>query len=154
MTQRNTKRNILRRERGIGMAESAASLAILLPLVVTLIFAILEISYAFFLESTMTEAARHAARDLAIAYGVNPSVTSSRTMQNSMVFDNIRITNVINNSQQFDNPVFSTTTDPATVTVRVRYLSNQYGLPAFPNADPLHLGSNFQISATSTYRLE
>lgn len=144
----------LRAARGISLAESTAAISLLLPLVITLIFVILEISMSFFIDSSLSEAARHAARDLAIAYGVNPSVATSRTMQNSMVFDNIRIRNMINSSSQFDNPVFTTATDPATVTVTVRYLSNQYGLPAFPNADPLRLGSNFQIVATCTYRLE
>lgn len=139
---------------GIGLAESTASLSLLLPVIITLVFVILEISMSFFIQSTLSEAARQAARDLAIAYGVAPSVTSSRTMQNTMVFDNIRIANVVNSSEQFDDPVFSTATDPATVTVNIRYASNQYGLPAFPSTDPLHLGSDYLISASCTYRLE
>ncbi len=147
-------KNRKRDQRGFGMAETAASLSIMLPLVVTLIFVILEVSYAFMLESTLSEASRQAARDLAIAYGVNPLVATSRSLQNSMVFDSIRINNVLKNSQQFDTPVFQTTTDPATVSVQVRYLSNQYGLPAFPNPDPLHLGSKYQVVASSTCRLE
>jgi len=129
-------------------------MSLLLPLMITMIFVVLEASYAYTIRTSLAEGAREAARDLAIAYGQNPSVATDRSLQNSLVFDTIRITNMINSSTQFDDPVFNTASDPETVSVNVRYTSSQNGLPPFPNPDPLNLGSSFQISAQSTYRLE
>lgn len=140
--------------RAAALAEAAASLALLIPLVVVMIFTIMEVSYAYFLKSSLAECARRAARDMSIAYGVAPLIVSSRATQDLMVYNNIRLTNVLNDSRQFDDAAFSVSTDPATVTITVHYLSNKYGLPTFPYPDPLNLGINFQISATSTYRLE
>lgn len=145
---------IKRRERGMLLAEMTASIALMVPLVFVLIFVTMEISTAYFLRTTMAEGARTAARNLAIAYGQDPTITESRSQQNSQVFDNIRIKSVINASEQFDDPVFNTAVTPHTVAVTVRYLSDKYGLPQFPHPDPLHLGAKFQIVANATYRLE
>jgi hypothetical protein len=71
-----------------------------------------------------------------------------------LVFDTIRIHNIVNASSQFDDPVWSPGSTPPTVSVTVHYTSEKNGLPPFPNPDPLHLGSHFQLAATSTYRLE
>jgi hypothetical protein len=115
----------------------------------------MEASYAYLIKESMAQGARQAARDLSIYYGQNGSaIASNRTLQDSMVFDKIRITNMIKSSSQFANPVFQTTTEPLTVTVTCSYTGGQYGLPTFPNPDPLNLGSNITLSATSTYRLE
>lgn len=138
----------------VSIAEAAGALGLLLPLVVTMVFVVLEVSYAYFLKSSLSECARRAARDMSIAYGVSPLVANNRSTQDLMVYNNIRLQNVLNNSAQFDDAVFDLSEEPATYTVTVRYLSNQYGLPAFPYPDPLQLGSNYKISATSTYRLE
>ncbi len=141
-------------QHGVAITEAAAALTILLPLIFVIIFAALEAGYAYTLKSSLSEAARQAARDLAIAYGQNPTIAGDRTQENSLVFDSIRIRNVLNDSSQFDDPVWNTSGDPTTVQVTVRYLGGQFGLPTFPNPDPLHLGSHFQVTATSTYRLE
>jgi len=136
------------------LAEAAAALSVIVPVMVLIIFVTLEVSRAYFLSEILAQTARQGARNLAIAYGQQPGLANSRTLQNTMVFDNIRIHNVVNDSAQFDDPVFDTASDPATVKVNVRYLSNQYGLPSFPSPDPLKLGSRFVLSAESTYRLE
>ena len=94
------------------------------------------------------------ARELAVQYGVNPAIATSRTLQNSLVFDNIRVNNIINSSNQFSNPVWNTAAIPPTVAVTATYTSNQNGLPPFPNPDPLHLSNSFVINASSTYRIE
>jgi len=148
------KNKTIRQSRGVSIAEAAAALALLLPLIFTIIFVILEASYAYTIKNSLAEAARAAARDLAMAYGQNPGIATDRSLQNTQVFDTIRITNMVNDSSQFDDPVFQTAQDPMTVAVTVRYLSGQFNLPPFPNPDPLNLGSNFQITASSTYRLE
>lgn len=143
-----------RKTSGATIAESAASLVILLPLAIIIILVVLEASYAYLIRTSLTQAAREASRDLAIAYGQDPSIATSRSLQDAQVFSNIRIAKIVAANQQFDNPVFDTTGTPPTVSVTVRYLSNQYGLPPFPNPDPLNLGSSFVITATSSYRLE
>jgi len=136
------------------MAEAAAAIALLLPLLILVIFVVLEASYAYLIKNSLAQASREAARDLAVQYGQDPTIAGSRTLQNTQVFDKIRINKIVAASQQFDDPVFATGNDPPTVTVTVHYLSGQFGLPVFPNPDPLKLGANFKIDATSTYRLE
>jgi hypothetical protein len=143
-----------RRQTGVTIAECAASLSLMLPIVITLLFVVLEASYAYLIKNSMAEAARQAARDLSIAYAKNPQVASDRSAQNASVYNKIRIRNMINNSQQFDDAQFDTGSDPPTVSVKVRYLSGQFGLPTFPNPDFLNLGSRFRIDGDATYRLE
>lgn len=142
------------RRRGVSIVETAAAMSLLIPLIFALIYAVTEISYAYLLKSSLAQGARQAARDLAIAYGQNPAVAGSRSLQEAMVFQNIRINNIINSNAQFDDPVFNTGVSPHTVFVNVKYLGSQYGLPPFPNPDVLNLGSKFVITADSTYRLE
>ncbi len=153
MPQVSKKKIQVRRRSGATIAESAASLALLLPLTFMIIFAVLEASYAFMIKNSLSQGARRAARDLSIAYGEDPAIASSRALQETQVFDNIRIVNIINDSDQFDDPVWDTVGDPPTVTVNVRYQGGQYSLPPFPNPDPLGLGSTFIINAGSSYRL-
>src|SRR5271168_809739 len=111
------KSSIFKRKRGFAIVESAAAICVVLPLIFLVIFSVLEISYAYMLRSSLDSAARNAARDLAVDYGQDPTIATSRTQQDSLVFDSIRMTNVIANSAQFDNPVFDTTDSPPTVSV-------------------------------------
>src|SRR5579864_3578788 len=124
-----------RTNRGSSIAETAAAMSLMLPLTFALIFAVLEASYFYMLKSSLSQAAREAARDLSVAYAQDPTVATDRTLQNTMVFDHIRIQNVINSDLQFDNPVFQTANDPPTVSATVHYSGGQYGLPTFPNPD-------------------
>lgn len=143
-----------RKSRGTAIAEAAASMVIMIPLMVLLMFVTLEVSYACFVVSNLSQAAREGARALSIGYGGNPDISGDRGLQDSLVFDHIRIANIINDSAQFDNPVFQTGAVPHTVTVTVHYKSGQYGLPIFPYPDPLNLGQQFPLQAQHTYRLE
>ncbi len=106
------------------------------------------------LKSSLNDAARNAARNLSIDYGQNPSIAGNRSMEDTLVFDSIRINNIINSSSQFSDPTFDTASSPPVVTVTVKYKGGTYGLPPFPNPDPLGLGKNFQVSATASYSLE
>lgn len=144
----------LRKSKGAGIAETAAALVLLIPLVFLVLYVVLEASKAYFIKEGLSQGARQAARDLAIAYGHTGSIENSRLTQDNMVLSNIKINGVINDPQQFDDPVFNSSASPPTVTVTVRYTGGQYGLPTFPHPDPLNLGGNFNLSATSTYRLE
>jgi hypothetical protein len=142
------------RERGATIVETGASLAVFLPILLAMLFVVIEVSTAFLIKESLAQGAREAARALAVAYGNNPGIATSRSQQNAQVFDTIRIVNIIASSAQFSNPVFSPNANPPTVTVTATFTSNQNGLPQFPNPDPLHLGANFKLSSTSTYRLE
>jgi hypothetical protein len=142
------------RKKGSTIVETAASLLLYLPILVTFLFVIMEVATFFMIKETLAQGARQAARDLAVVYGSNPGIVNSRAQQNTLVFDTIRFYNIINASAQFSNPTFNPNSTPPTVTVSVSYTGNQFGLPPFPNPDPLHLGSNFVLNSTSTYRLE
>jgi len=142
------------RKKGSTIVETVASFVLYLPILVTFLFVIMEVATFFLIKETLAQAARQAARDLAVAYGSNHGIANSRTQQNTLVFDTIRFYNIINASAQFSNPTFNPNATPPTVTVSVSYTGNQFGLPPFPNPDPLHLGANFVLNSSSTYRLE
>jgi len=108
-----------RKSSGGSIVEAAAALTVILPVVVLLTFAVVEVSYAFLLKSSLSQAARQAARDLAVGYGRDPKVATSRSMQEQMAFDQVRIVNILTSSAQFEDPVFNTATTPHTVAVKV-----------------------------------
>lgn len=139
---------------GGSIVEAAAALTLLLPLVIITIFVTLEVSYAYLLKSSLSEAAREGARSLSIAYGLDPTVANSRSTANQKAFDKIRIYNIVNDSLQFSDPTWVTTGDVPTVSVVVTYKSGQYGLPKFPYPDPLHLAGRFELAGNATYRLQ
>jgi len=64
----------LRRQHGVSIAEAAAALSLLLPLMVCVLYVVLESSYAYLIKSSLTEAARQAGRDLSIG-----AITASST---------------------------------------------------------------------------
>ncbi|MBX9688088.1 MAG: pilus assembly protein [Candidatus Obscuribacterales bacterium] len=141
------------RRSGHATMELAASLLFIVPLVMVLLFAVLELVKAYAINSVLSEAARISSRQLAVLYPDNPTI-KQRSSQNALVFNQLCYGGVIANSAQFDDAVFNTAADPPTVTVTVRYLGGQYGLDPFPSYDPLGIGRNFKLSSTSIYRLE
>lgn len=143
-----------KRNKGAVLAESAAALSLMLPILITVLFVALEASYAYLIKYSLSEAAREAARDLSIAYGMDPTIAASRSSQDTQVFDHIRIKNMVNDSQQFENPTFNTAGTPRTVAVTVEYKGGSYGLPKFPYPDPLQMGNTLKIVGTSSYRLQ
>lgn len=142
------------RKRGAAIVDTAAALTLLLPVAMLMIYVAVEVSYAYLIKASLAQGARQAARGLAVAYGQNPLVANDRSLQESMVFDHIRLHNIISANEQFDNPVFDTTASPHTVYVLVHYRGGQYGLPDFPNPDPLGIRGYVQLNSDSTYRLE
>lgn len=129
-------------------------MVLLIPILFTVLFVVLEASKAYFIKESLSQGARQAARDCAVAYGSNNKIDGDRSLQDSFVFTNVKIPGVINDERQFDDAQFDANAVPPKVTVTVHYASGQYGLATFPNPDPLKLGNNFHLSATSTYRLE
>lgn len=146
--------NRTKERRGLVLAETAASMMILIPLLMIILFTIWEVSQAYFLKASLAQASRQAARQLAIAYGRDPDVATNRALQESLVLNQIRLPGVVADSSQFSLVSFQTDEVPHTVTVRTQYSSGAFGLAPFPMPDPLHLGSAFVPSAESTYRLE
>lgn len=142
-----------RRGSGATIVESAASLSLLLPLTVLIIFVALEVGYSYLIKTSLSHAARQAARELAVAYGADPTIAQNKSAQEA-VLSHVRIPNMVHDNQQFEQVTFDNSQSPHTVTVQVRYLSGKYGLPRFPNPDPLQMGERLQIASTATYRLE
>lgn len=141
-----------RSKKGVAIAEAAAALSIILPVIVLLSFVILEVSTYFLIKTSLSEAARKAARDLSVAYGADPSIAADPGKQED-VLEAIRLPNILQANEQF-TVVFDQKSSPHSVSVKTAYLGGKYGLQPFPNPDPLNLGLNLTISAASTFRLE
>ena len=139
------------RKRGITLVESVASMTVMIPILTSCAMVISEVTHAYVIKQGLQQSAREAARGLAAVYAESKMVDGSRSLQDQLVYDNVRSSNVVNASAQFDTAVFNTASSPPTVTVNVRYTSAQNGLSAFPLFDPLNLGSSFKINAEATY---
>lgn len=142
------------RARGASIAEFGAALVVLIPLAICLMLVAAEVTQAYLINAVLAQSAESAAREMAIQYASDSNIATSRSLQDSLVYDNIRNAGVINASEQFDQAAFSLDTDPKTVSVTVHYLSGQYGLAPFPFIDPLNIGSNFQLQGKATYRVD
>ena len=147
-----------KRKSGSAIIETAAVMVVMLPVFILVIFVALECCQAYMIMQALDQGAREAARNLAAAYASDKGITTDVVAQDTYGFDTVRIHNIINSSQQFGTPTWyipgDSTAEQPTVTVSVTYTPNQYGLPSFPNPDPLHIGKNFLLKSTSTYRLE
>ncbi len=144
----------IRTSRGSSIAEAAAAMGLMLPLIFIILYVIIEISQAYLIRQGLAESARSAARQLAVAYSQDNDIKVNRRLQNKLVFDSIRIPNVINSSAQFQNPVWDQSGNPPTVAVTVSYTGGSNGLPAFPSPDPFNLQDMFHLAASSVYRVE
>jgi hypothetical protein len=155
------------RSTGAYTVETAVSMVILIPLLITIVFVGIEACKGIAIMQALEQGARQAAHNLAVAYADHPTIVSNPSEQRTYGFDPVRIHGVIESSAQFDPPTWknvpgapgnpTTTIDPAspqTVSVTVSYTSGQNGVPAFPDIDPLHWAPNFNLKATSTYTIE
>lgn len=141
-------------EKGVSLVEFAVAVSLFLPLLISIIYVVLEASYMYTVKANLDVASRKAARELAIMYGTSKTNAQQPAASNP-VFTNTRIPNFVANNGQFDDPTFVTAPAPGTVTVTIHYPTNgAYGLPPFPNPDPLHIGSSFDLTSTSTFSLE
>lgn len=140
------------RSKGFTLAETAGAMTVMIPVIVAIFMAFTEVAQAFAIRQDLSQAAREAAYDMAVAYEKSSFVAANRSAQDA-VYSGIRKANVINANQQFDDAVFDFGSTPGSVSVTVHYTSNQNGLPAFPTFDPLNLGANFPLQATATYAL-
>lgn len=151
-TRRNPATN--KRKRGASLVEFAVALSLFLPLLISIIYVVLEASFMYTIKANLDVASRKAARELAIMYGTNKT-NAQQPKASNPVYTNTRIPNFVVDNNQFDDPTFSTAVAPGTVTVIVHYpTTGAYGLPPFPNPDPLNIGGNFDLTSTSTFSLE
>lgn len=147
-----------RRSRGAALTELGAALAVGLPLVIAILFIGLECSQYFVIKSNLDVACRQAARQLAIAYGKDPSIAQNNSQDSNTtianIYDGNKIPNFINDRHQFADPQFVGGT-PGTVTVTVSYpIDGSYSLAIFPNPDPLNLASSVRPISIATFALE
>lgn len=142
------------RNRSAGtLIELAASLTLIIPIVFFVLFATVEMTFAYLITNVLGVAAQISARDLALLYPTDPTVAKTKSSQDALVFDNIRHPGVVQSSEQFDDATFDTSADPPLVSVTVHYTSGNYGLPIFPT-ELLGLDKLIHLQATSVYRLE
>jgi Flp pilus assembly protein TadG len=143
-----------RNEKGSAIVEFGATLAWGLPVLTSILLMGVQLGLYTTANHQLATGAREAARALAIAYGQDNSIANNRTLQNTAVFDTIRKTGFINNTNQFANPVFTTHVNGAvtmtTVTVTVNMTSNQYGCANLGGVLPIPQ----TISQAETYRCE
>ncbi len=143
-----------KRQRGASLVEFAVALSLFLPLLISIIYVVLEASFMYTIKANLDVASRKAARELAIMYGTNKT-NAQQPKASNPVYTNTRIPNFVVNNNQFDDPTFATAVPPGTVTVTVHYpTGGAFGLPPFPNPDPLNIGSSFDLTSTSTFSLE
>ena len=152
----NQAKRMQRNQRGYVLAESAAALTILLPIVFVAAFVAIEVCQVFLILGGLNQSAYWAARQIAINYGNNPTAAQQATgsLGYNGVYSNVTFANIVNSSQQFQAPAFNIATSPGSVTVTCQFQSGQHNLPTFPYPDPLHLGSKFLLSSTATVDLE
>jgi hypothetical protein len=150
------RRNRTNRKSGVSLVEFAAALTLGLPLVIAILYVVLEASVYFAIRTNIDVAARNAARALAIEYGKDPTIAASPSGPKvQAVLTKIRIPGFVVNNGQFNTPTFDTAVSPSSVTIVCQYPSGgMYGLPKFPNPDPLNLGSSFKVISSATFATE
>jgi hypothetical protein len=143
-----------RRVFGAGLVEAAASVALLLPLFLVLLNVTAVVVHVYMIKGALTQASSRAAREMTIHYWKNNQIAKDRALQDSLVYDKLRIANVINDSAQFSNAQFDLAANPPVVSVTVTFAAGKYGLPSFPQPHLLNLNANFAITSTHTHALE
>lgn len=163
--RRGNRRQILRlrpRARGAVTAEFAAALVVFLPIVIIMGFVCYEVVIAFTIYNALNHCAQLGAMAISEAYGGDAGYATSITMQQN-ILQNITFANIVVNPNQYSvqfppSPQTATWTDLTgnvpEVVVTCTYAGGLYGLPPFPNPDPLHLGKTFILQAKASAYLE
>lgn len=148
-----SRRGTLTRKVDGMLAESVASLAIFLPILILVLVVYVQAAHAFGISRQMNRAAKLAARALAQEYRKDHSIATTSTMQQA-VFQKIRISKMVASNEQFAVPSggWNVNASPPTVTVTVSYLSG-IGDPPLPIFRPILCPAG-QIGSSATYRLQ
>lgn len=148
------RRSRLRSCRG-SLTETAASIAIILPIALIFGFVAWQVSQVYMIKTTLNMAAQQASRRLAINYGKDPTTARAFPEQ---TFAQIKHMGIVQSPDQFSIPLgtagWNENASPPTVTVQVEFQGGKYGLPPFPSPDPLGLGKDFKITGVGKSRLE
>jgi len=140
---------------GTAIVELAAALMLLLPLTIVVCYVAAEAMQICMIKSVLNHGAAVAARRLAIAYASDPAAAIADPESS---YANVRINNVIIDDRQFTIPPGTSGWDlyskPPTVCVEVTFKGGLYGLPQFPNPDPLNLGANLVLKSSAKANLE
>lgn len=135
----------MRSHRGTQFAELGAALIMFLPVMMISVLVAAEAAEAYEIVGTLNQAANQAARALALSYSEDPTGTMANP---NTILSQITCLNIVKSTQQF-NTNWNTLSTPPMVTVTVTFKSGQYGCATFPNPDPLNIGQNFTLTATS-----
>ncbi|MBU6451127.1 MAG: hypothetical protein KGS72_05060 [Cyanobacteria bacterium REEB67] len=146
----------LRSKKGAVLAEAVLSSCIFVPVMVFIIWSVLEVSYAYIIAMNMNEASHLAARALAEEYIRNPNIDHDSGAQ-QRVFSTVRIPMMVASNLQFSFPAdgWVTRSLPRSVTVQCTYLPGEGDppLPLFPNPDILKLRNKLNIQSSATMPL-
>ena len=152
----------MRSSKGAVITEFAAALVLLLALFLSITFACYEVCLAFMIYNALNHSAHSAAMLLSRVYGGDPAVATSTAAQQAYL-ESIKYAGIVVDPSQFTvtfppSPSTaswdSTSGNVPTVVVTCTYTGGQYGLPPFPNPDPLQLGQMFTLTAAATAYLE
>jgi hypothetical protein len=148
----NFRRSATERAAGQILVESVVALTIFAPLIIFIIWGIIEITYVYVIGTHMTEAAQLAAQALGSQYQRDQSIEHSPSRQNA-ILSNVRISGMVHTNAQFCIDKWQTSKQPRSVTVICSYLPGEGDppLPAFPNPDFFNIGKDFHIASKATY---
>lgn len=154
-------RNLRRDNRGLTLVEFAAALVFGLPLVIAMLYAVLEANLLFTIRTNLDAATRHAAQLLINKYvqtGIAPPDTSNGNLPSDIAFEvkaNDGSFFISKTANQF-TWTWDLSERPPTVTVTTSFptggnANGSSGLMAFPSPDPLNLSNKFSILTTATF---
>ena len=142
-----------RRKSGAVLVEAVLSCCVFVPLMVFIVWAVLEVSFAYIIATNMTEASHLAARALADEYLRNPAIAKNINAQQK-ILSTVRIPSMVNSNIQFTFPEngWITQSAPRSVTVQCTYMPGEGDppLPQFPNPDILRLRDKISIQSSAT----
>jgi hypothetical protein len=155
LIEENMRRKGAHNSHGVTLVEFAAALVVGLPLVMIMLYAILEANFWFTIQSNLDAAARRGAWLEAQDFAKNgPAQNDVIDGAGSQAFD---IPHFVNRNLNQFSIVWETSTAPHSVTVYCTYPqggNSTYNLPRFPYPDVFNLGSSFKLQSMATYPLQ
>lgn len=155
-------RKLIRSNRkGVTLVEFAAALVLGLPLVIVMLYAVLEVNLLFTIRTNLDAATRHAAQLLINEYaktGIAAPDTSNGNLPSSIAFEVKAADGTYFISKTANQFTWTWDLDetPKTVTVTTSFptgasANSASGLMQFPAPDPLNLANKFSILTTATF---
>jgi len=167
------------RKSGATLAEAAAAMALIFPIIMSVLYVMMEASQVYVITEALNQSARQAARNIATMYHTYPQIALAANNSQALTLcckpicktpgtvgayvtdvsqfggasgagTNLTFTNL-------SNMDLKGTTAPPTVTVTCTYISNgTTQLPSFPQFDVLKLSkiANFKMMGTAVYQIE